>query len=156
MGVPYDWCLGRVLPKESVLEFVLSVPNAGLTEKIDGAWVDVYRSETGGVTVEPADVAAFVAELEKGRGGTLSYDVAAATGLAKCICVEVPSDARRKLGEGARFGEYRCHDLAETIARIEGMLDDGFDDGDDGAMLGTLAGSLARALELHVAVVFGE
>lgn len=156
MGVPYGWFLSRSFTKERVNDFVRTIPNEGLTESIEGVWVDVYRTEDDHVVSEPADVAAFKPELDKRRDGTLSYDVASAIGLARCVCIEVPRDARRPLGDGVVFDGYRCLDLAKVLARAEGLLDDGFDDGHDGVMLGELCGCLARALELHVAVVFGE
>lgn len=156
MGVPYGWLLSRSFPKDRVREFVQTIPNDGLTEFFDGIWLDVYRTGEKEVVFEPADVAAFARELEERRDGTLSYDVASALGLARCICIEVPSDARRPLGDGISFDGYRCLDLAKVLARAEGLLDDGFDDGQDGVMLGALCGSLSRARDLHVAVVFGE
>jgi hypothetical protein len=155
MGVPYSWFLSPTFTKDRVLELVRTIPNAGLTEPFDGAWVDVYRKEDGQVISESADVEAFVRELEKGRGGTLSYDVASTLELARCIAVEIPPTSRPP-GRETTFDGYRCVDLAKTLARAEGLLDDGFDDGHDGVMLGDLCGSLSRALELHIAVVFGE
>lgn len=152
MGVPYRWFLSPSFTRDRVLELVRAVPNEGLTERFDGEWVDVYRAESGEVTVEAADVEAFAGELEREGRGTLSYDVASALELARCIALEGASSP----GAPPVFDGYRCVDLARTLARAEGLLDDGFDDGADGAMLAALCKSLERALELHIAVMFGE
>lgn len=156
MGVPYSWFLTKTFEREQVLHFVVTIPNEGLTERFADEWVDVYRGKDGLAKVDSADVAAFAKELAAAANGVLPYGVAAALELGKCIAVEVPRNAKRPLGRATTFAGYRCVDLGKTLAAAEGLLDDGFDDGHDGVVLGELCASLKRALELHVAVVFGE
>lgn len=91
MGVPYGWFLHRSFSREEVLAFVETVPNAGITEFIDGAWVDVYLAD-GAVKVDPAHVEELVDLLERGGSGTYSYEVASALQLA------FPDPAFRRAG----------------------------------------------------------
>ena len=157
MGVPYGWFLSRSFSRDQVLDFVRTVPNAGLTEPFDGAWVDVYRATDGSIQVDRADVDAFADELERGGGGTFSYTVASALELAKCIAVEMPEGDDATMGPHpkARFEGYAWVDLGKALAGARGLLDDGFDEAHT-AELEALCRSLSRALELHVAVVIEE
>jgi hypothetical protein len=152
MGVPYGWFLHKNFSREEVLAFVATVPNAGITEQLDGGWVDAYLAD-GAVKVNGADVADFAEELERGGSGTYSYDVASALELAKCIAIELPKGVT--LPRGTRFGDYRCVDLAQTLANAQGMLDDGCSDADADDLY-AFCKSLSRALDLHIAVVIEE
>ncbi len=150
MGVPYGWFLHKNFSREEVLAFVATVPNAGITEQLDGAWVDVYLAD-GAVKVDGADVADFAAELERGGSGTYPYDVASALQLAKCVAIELPKGVT--LPRGTRFGDYRCVDLAQTLANAQGLLDDddGCSDADD---LYAFCKSLSRARPFAIARKF--
>jgi hypothetical protein len=141
MGVPYGWFLHKNFSREEVLAFVATVPNAGITEHLDGTWVDVYLADQA-VKVEPADVEDLVDLLERGSG-SYSYDVASALQLAKCVAIELPKGVT--LLRGTRFGDYRCVDLAQTLANAQGMLEDGCSDA-DADDLRALCKSLSRAL----------
>jgi len=156
MSVPTSWFLATNFDTESILEFVRTIPNAGLTERIDGVWADVYLDDRGEVVVEPADVEAFGPELERGNGGDISYSLSSAVELCACICVETPTrEGRSRYGLPA-FRNYACKDLALEIGAIRGMIRDGYDDEDGGRMVGALLASMERALELHIAVIFGR
>jgi hypothetical protein len=152
MGVAYGWFLHKNFSHEEVLAFVATVPNAGITESLDGAWVDVYLAD-GAVKVDGADVADFAEELERGGSGTYSSDVASALQLAKCVAIELPKGVT--LPRGTRFGDYRCVDLAQALANAQGMLEDGCSDA-EAVDLQRLCKSLSRALDLHIAVVIDE
>jgi hypothetical protein len=152
MGVAYGWFLHKDFSRDEVLAFVATVPNAGITERLDGAWVDVYRTAEGAVQVDVADVEDFVDLLERGGSGTFSYDVASALELAQCIAIELPEGVH--LPRGTRFGDHACVDLAQTLANARGMLEDGCSDA-AAADLRALCQSLSRALDLHIAVMFG-
>ncbi len=91
MGVAYGWFLHKNFSREELLAFVATVPNAGITEFLDGAWVDVYLAD-GAVKVDGADVADFAEELERGGSGTYSSDVASSLQLA------FPDPAFRRAG----------------------------------------------------------
>lgn len=152
MGVAYGWFLHKNFSREEVLAFVETVPNAGITEFLDGAWVDVF-CDGEELKVVRADVADFVEELERGGSGTYSFEVASSLQVAKYIAIELPKGVT--LPRGTRFGDYGCVDLAQTLANAEGMLADGCSDA-QAVDLQRLCKSLSRALDLHVAVVIEE
>jgi len=155
MSVAYGWFLSTEYPKDAVLEFVRIMPNDGLTERIDDQWVDVFKNERGDVMVERADVDAIADELGRDHSGSIDNALASVLELAQCICLEMP-DGPRTGGRSFRFRGRRCVDLATTLSRVEGLIGDKFDDGSGGRRLEALRQSLARALDLHIAVMFGE
>ncbi len=59
------------------------------------------------------------------------------------------------LPRGTRFGDYRCVDLAQTLANAQRMLEDGCSKA-QAVDLQRLCKSLSRALDLHIAVVIDE
>ena len=147
--------LSSVLSRDEIFTFAATVPNAGFTDRIDGAVVDLYVRD-GEVKTDPTDfgegeVYDMISE-ELERSLSIPYQTAADLQFGGGFAVEGFGK------EGARQGGWRCIDLETLAADARGLAEDREAEGNTAGAeeANKLAKFLARALELHFVVHFGE